>query len=55
MKADSLPTPAASCRMPPLPRSRRIARLQEGDLLLTCKGSLLQSLGKVGIMSPVRR
>ena len=34
----------------PLPRSRRIARLREGDLLLTCKGSL-QSLGKVGIVT----
>lgn len=27
----------------PLPRSRRIARLREGDLLLTCKGSLQPS------------
>lgn len=34
----------------PLPRSRRVARLCEGDILLACKGAL-QSLGRVGIVT----
>ena len=33
----------------PLPRSRRVAILRKGDVLVACKGSL-QSLGKVGLV-----
>lgn len=34
----------------PLPRSRKVARLREGDILIVCKGAL-QSLGKVGYVT----
>ena len=34
----------------PLPRSRKVARLREGDILIVCKGAL-QSLGKVGFVT----
>lgn len=33
----------------PLPRSRRVARLRKGDVLIVCKGAL-QSLGKIGLV-----